>query len=212
MIKIYDLKPYIKTKIQNSVNAYLTDQSMTANIKVMDYEPDNGSILSFDLDGLIYLKAPNINFEDKDSAGFFKDVTTLSVLCVGYGFPIASESGILSDSVAEAENRSQILTSIAYAAIMDLVEKEGTKTYKKTFNSDIVCEEWKPLSIQKSNAYGSMTTDRGIVCNKIDFAFNFTEDSPFEPLGEAYTGSDIEYEPVRYNGKIKKNIILCYTK
>jgi len=200
MIKIFDLKPYIKTKIQNSVNAYLTSNSMTANIKILDYEPDNGSILSFNFDGLIYLKTPNINFEDKSSTGFFKNVTTLSVLCVGYGFPIASETGILSDSVAEAENRSQILTSIVYAAIMDLVEKEGTKTYKKTFNSDIECEEWKPLTIQKSNAYGSMTTDRGIVCHKIDFAFNFTEDSPFEPLGVDYTTSNIEIETENIGG------------
>lgn len=197
---IFLLQPYVTNKIKSVCNTYLATLPPPASgswrVAYIDYEPDQGSILSANVDAVIACYGKTVNFPDGSgsSTGIQSTVSTLTVDCYGFGDPIKTvnndDTYSFGDSVREAQRRAQILATIAYRAIMDRRENQGAPGVPKWYGSGLQIADRYPSTISKGSPIGNLETKRGICVYRAEFSFNFDEAVPSEPLGEAYAGAD----------------------
>lgn len=197
-MKIFELKTPVLNKIKTTVDAYLAAIAPAPpkafKFLYLDYGPDDGFIHTLDFDGAIAVYAAEIDFPPGSGSvtGTQDTISTLIVDCYGFGDPIqdSQDSEKFEPTTREAENRAQVLTTLAYKAIQDRQEIDGSKTVSKAFGTDIDIDEKFPQRIQKFPNMGTMDDQRGMCAFRSMYRFKIGEDAPEEPLGPAFAGPD----------------------
>ncbi len=199
-MKIFELEKPVLDKIKTVVDKAIADGKIPAGQKILylEYEPDEGFIYSADYDGTVAVYSNQMNFVSGSTTGTQETDSMLIVDCYGFGDPVRDGTNPLeiAPTVKEAQLRAQVLTTLAYKAIMDRQEIAGSlptasPVVTKDFGTDIDTGDKIPVSIVKFSPQGTMETRRGAVIYRSTYNFrNTEEDVPSEPLGVNYVGSD----------------------
>jgi hypothetical protein len=194
-MKIFILSPFVLAKIKTVIDAYFTAAGITKkDVLYLDYEPDQGYVLSQERDGVVAVYGRTIAFSESSGSatGTQETDSTLVVDCYGIGDPINTtvegENFAFDSSVREATRRGQLLMTLAYRAIMDRQEVAGSKTVPKWYDSNLAIQARYPKTFTKGSPIGNMETRRGVCVFRSEYKFVITEDVPSEALGEEYAG------------------------
>jgi hypothetical protein len=201
-MKIFELENPVLKKIITVIDKAKTNGGIppASNILFIDFEPDEGFVYSADYDGAIAVYASRLDFDSGSTTGNWETDSMLNVDCYGFGDPVPNNEDpeTLDPTVKEAQLRAQVLTTLAYKAIMDRQEIAGNpdQTVDRDFGTDINTGGKMPISIQKFSPSGTMATRRGAVIYRSIYKFpDIQEDVPSEPLGLPFAGSnDIDSE------------------
>jgi hypothetical protein len=194
-MKIFILPKFVSAKIKTVVDPYLasiqTLSTPTWKVQHFDFEPDQGAVFSSSFDGAISCYAKKTAFGSGTLQGVFDTTNTLIVDCYGFGDVIETETdNAFFSATREAEKRAQVLSTLAYRAIMDAREVEGATGIPKWYDSELDIQDRIPLSIEKGSPVGAMDSTRAACVYRIMIQFNFKEESTTETLGEDYAGSN----------------------
>ena len=197
-MKIFELEKPILEKIEKVVDAYFAAHvpPITPDILYLDFEPDEGYIHDIDHDGAVCVYVRSLGFDPGRGSETAKQESDslLSVDLYGFGDPIPKngEPEILQPTIREAQNRAEALTTLAYRAIMDRVEKEGLPNANpaqiKSYGTGIDILNKYPQSITKFSPQGTMGSRRGAVIYRSVYEFTIEEDVPAEALGPDFAG------------------------
>ena len=198
-MKIFQLETPVLKKIKSFVDKSITDGNIPANQKIeyLDYEPDEGFLHS-DLDGAVAVFGSSIGFDPSNGSNTEQqeNESMLTVVSYGFGDPVPENTDVDSfiySTVREAQIRAQALITLAYGAIMDRREIQGSpsENIEKAFGSGVDFGADKfPVSLQKFSPMGTMSTRSGVCIYKMIFKFRLEEVTMQEALGVSYAGSD----------------------
>lgn len=186
-------------KIKKIVDLAIVQGEILANqtIEYFDYQPDEGFINADNVDGAVAVYASEITFDP--SAGTKTanqdDDSFIVVDCYGFGDPVEDSVDIdtYRPTAREAQIRGETLITLAYQAIMDRREIQGSPSegIPKMFGSGVkVAADKYPVSLKKSETIGTMESKRGVVIYRLIIKFRVQEVALTEALGELYAGAD----------------------
>ena len=185
----------IKKKVEELIDSQVANTSK--KIKFIYHEPTQDEILAypdfknddgFSLDGVIAVFASNIAGESSSSQTNAPDSgSTITVDCYGIG-SVFGESGSEAKSILSAQERAQLLTTVAFKAVMDQTE------LGLSFGTDIVIGEKRFLNIEKAGSIGAEFSSRGISVYRSTYNLKLEEDVPSEALGLEYDGGEAGQE------------------
>lgn len=206
-MELFKLETPITKKIEKTYNERKTEGKIPTNsvVEFLDFQPDE-SFINADLDGAIAVYGSEISFSE--SMGSKTDenetVNILTVDCYGFGAPIPKNQSEPDDrfpSVREAQNRAEVLLTIAYKAIADRREMQGSPSENapKMFGSGVdVGVDKYPVSVEKFAPIGATEHRQGLCIYRLKFKFELLELKTNEALGLDYAGSD-NIESETYN-------------
>lgn len=194
-MKIFLLAPFASAKIKSFIDPYIASiQTVTTplwKVQHFDYEPDQGAVFSSSFDGAVSCYAKKTTFGGGTLQGVFDTINTLIIDCYGFGDVIETDTdNSFFAATREAERRAQVLSTLAYRAIMDAREIEGAEGIPQWYNSALGIQDRIPQSIEKGSPVGAMDSTRAACVYRIIIQFNFKEESTTEPIGLDYAGSN----------------------
>lgn len=198
-MQVFRLETPIMNKIKTFVDEAVSDGNILANqiIDYYDFSLDEGFLQVNNLDGAIAVFAPEIDFPESMSTKTEnqEDFSFIYIDAYGFGDPVEDgvEINVYRPTVREAQIRSEQLISIAYQAVMDRREQQGSpsENIPPMFGSGVDAGVDKlPVSLKLQGNWGTHETKRGVSIFRLIIKFRLEELTRQEALGVLYAGSD----------------------